>query len=151
VGGKLDALHGPPLVARFTVVSLHEGRFEEPEARHGGASQFDMGPTAVLRTADGLLIMATSQRVFPVSLHQLTSCGIDPTQLRFIVAKGVNAPVTAYAQVCRELVRVDTIGSTSANMEHLAYADRRRPLFPFERDCEWSPHAYISARARPGA
>ena len=148
VGGKSDDLHGPPLQAHFEVVSVHDGHFEEPEARHGGASQFEMGDTAVLRTDAGLIVMVTSRRVFPVSLRQLTSCGIDPRSLHLIVAKGVNAPVTAYSAVCRELTRVDTPGSTSANMERLPYRNRRRPMFPFERETVWEPEAYLGARAR---
>ena len=147
VGGHTDDLHGAPLEANFEVVSLHDGRFEEPEARHGGVSHFDMGATAVLRTDAGLIVMVTSRRVFPVSLGQLTSCDINPRALHLIVAKGVVAPVTAYSQVCRELVRVDTPGSTSANMERLEYRNRRRPMFPFERDLDWTAEAYLGARA----
>ena len=133
MGGKTDMLHGAPLEAAITVKSLHDGHFTEPAARHGGRSQFDMGPTAIVGTDSGLTIMLTSQRVFPASLVQLTSCGLDPSTFRIIVAKGVHAPVGAYGQVCRTMIRVNTPGVTTADMTTLDYRHRHRPLFPFER------------------
>ena len=54
VGGKTDDWHGPPLEAVFRVISLHDGRFSEPNPRHGGFTEFDQGPTAVVETPDGL-------------------------------------------------------------------------------------------------
>ena len=95
----------------------------------------------VLRTAAGLTVMVTSRRVPPFSLVQLTSCGLDPTSFDLIVAKGVHAPVAAYAPVCRELVRVNTPGVTRADMTRLEYRRRRRPMFPFEPETEWTGSA----------
>jgi microcystin degradation protein MlrC len=134
VGGKTDALHGSPLEADCTVVSLHDGRFEEPEPRHGGFAEMDQGRTAIVRTQSGLTIMLTSRRMPPFSLRQLTSCGLDPSAFDLIVAKGVNAPVAAYAPVCQQFIRVNTPGVTTADMRSLNYHHRRRPMFPFE---EW--------------
>lgn len=139
VGGKTDDQHGHPLAANFTVVSLHDGRFREPEPRHGGFTDCDQGPTAIVRTHEGLTVMLTSERMPPFSLRQLTSCGLDPASFHVLVAKGVIAPVAAYAQVCSELIRVNTPGVTTADMTRLCYHHRRRPLFPFERD--FSRHA----------
>ncbi|MBI4605403.1 MAG: M81 family metallopeptidase [Planctomycetes bacterium] len=136
-GGKTDALSGEPIEGDFEVVSLHAGRFEEREARHGGFRAFDQGPTAVVRAADGLTLVLTSRRVPPFSLGQLTSSGIDPTAFRFIVLKGVHAPLAAYSPVCRAFLRVDTPGPTSADMMRLEYRHRRRPMYPFEREAAW--------------
>ena len=44
--------------------------------------------------------MLTSRRMVPFSLHQLTYLGLDPTLFRFLIAKGVNAPLAAYAPIC---------------------------------------------------
>ena len=49
-----------------------------------------------------------------------------------IVAKGVNAPIAAYAPVCKTFIQVDTPGVTTAAMARLPFHHRRRPLFPFE-------------------
>ncbi|HZN34761.1 MAG TPA: M81 family metallopeptidase [Pirellulaceae bacterium] len=137
VGGKLDRLHGPPLVCEATVVGLFDGQFEEPQPRHGGFTRFDQGPTAVIRADHGLTIMLTSRRAPPFSLRQLTAHGVLPEQQHLLVAKGVNAPVAAYKEVCKQFIRVNTPGVTTADVEQLHYQHRRKPMFPWERDAVW--------------
>jgi microcystin degradation protein MlrC len=134
VGGKTDNQHGKPFEAEFTVMSLSDGKFQETEPRHGGFLNFDQGPTAVVATPQGLTIVLTTRRMVPFSIKQLTSCGIDPAKFRILVAKGVHAPVAAYAPVSKHLIRVDTPGVTTADLSRLDYKHRRRPMFPFETD-----------------
>jgi microcystin degradation protein MlrC len=138
VGGKTDQQHGAPLEADFKVRGLYEGRFEETQPRHGGITKFDQGPTAVVETSNGLTVMLTTRRMVPFSLSQLTSCRLEPQRFRILVAKGVHAPVAAYAPVCKHLIRVDTPGVTCADMTKLAYRHRRRPMFPFELEMTWT-------------
>jgi microcystin degradation protein MlrC len=139
VGGRSDRHHGEPFEADFVVRGLYDGRFEEPEVRHGGFRYFDQGPTAVVQTDGGLTVMVTSKRMVPFSLEQLRSCDLDPTRFRVLVAKGVHAPVAAYAAVCKQLIRVNTPGVTTADLWQLNYRHRRRPMFPFESHTEWAP------------
>jgi microcystin degradation protein MlrC len=77
--------------------------------------------------------MLTSKRTAPFSLQQLLSCGVKPKTFDAVVAKGVHAPVAAYAPVCPTLIRVNTRGVTSADLSHFTYQQRRKPLFPFEK------------------
>jgi len=132
MGGKTDDQHGAPLVADVNVVSVHSGHFTESEVRHGGKTEFHMGPTAVVQTDYGLTIMLNSHRTPPFSLGQLTSCNIEPGDYQILIAKGVQAPLAAYRPVCPNLIRVNTPGVTSADMEQFDYQYRRKPLFPFE-------------------
>jgi microcystin degradation protein MlrC len=133
VGGKTDRLHGPPLDVEMVVESLSDGRFRESAPRHGGIVEFDQGPTAVGTTVCGTLtLMFSSRRMVPFSLSQLTGCGVQPQRYRVLVAKGVNAPLAAYRDVCDAFVRVNTIGSTTADLSQLPYHHRRHPLYPFE-------------------
>ena len=134
VGGKTDKLHGPPMEIQGTIRSLHDGRFRETAPRHGGISYFDQGRTAICETDNGLTLMVTSKRMVPFSLQQLKSCGLDPERFRVLVAKGVNAPIAAYREVCDRFIRVNTRGSTCADMARLTYQNRRRPLYPFESE-----------------
>lgn len=131
VGGKIDKMHGPPLESTFTVSKIHHGTFEERQIRHGGKTFYDMGPTVVLEAPCALTVQVTTHRTTPFSLGQV-SCCVDPAQFQILIAKGVNAPVAAYVQVCDAFIRVNTAGSTSADMTSLTYRHRRRPLFPFE-------------------
>ncbi len=132
LGGKADPRCGKPFVGKARVVGLYDGKFHESQARHGGRTEYDMGPTAVVELAGGQTVMLTSRRIAPFSLGQLTSCGIDPAKFRAIVAKGVHAPVAAYASICPTMLRVNTPGVTTADMTQLKYQHRRKPLFPFE-------------------
>ncbi len=132
MGGKVDSLHGRPLTSKVHVRGLYDGHFSESQPRHGGRVHYDMGPTVVAELDSGQTVMLTSRRVAPFSLQQLTSCGVDPPQYQVVVAKGVHAPVAAYAPVCPTLLRVNTPGVTTADMTSLEFKHRRKPLFPFE-------------------
>jgi microcystin degradation protein MlrC len=134
VGGKSDRQHGPPLEIEATVVGLYDGRFEEPQPRHGGFTHIDQDPTAVIRADSGLTVMLTTRRTPPFSLRQLTAHGILPEDFQLLVAKGVNAPVAAYKEVCKHFIRVNTPGCTTADIERLTYHHRRRPMFPWEKE-----------------
>lgn len=135
IGGKTDNLHGPPIACTAKVIGLFDGKFHEPQARHGGISHMDQGLTAVLKTDAGPTIIVNSRRTPPFSLRQVTSCGIRAEDFSYMVAKGVNAPIAAYREVCQKFIRVNTPGCTTADMETLPYHHRQKPLYPFERDC----------------
>jgi microcystin degradation protein MlrC len=147
VGAKTDRLHGFPLEAEFTLRGRFDGRFEEQEVRHGGSCSFDQGATVVLETDRRLTVMLTSRRMPPFSLQQLTSCGLGADRFWALVAKGVHAPVAAYAPVCRHMIRVDTPGVTTANLARLEYRYRRRPMYPFEPETSWHA-ADLAARGQ---
>jgi microcystin degradation protein MlrC len=115
------------------LLRITNGEFQESNPRHGGQINFKMGKTAVVTTKEGSVIMLTSLRVMPFSLQQLTSQGIQPSDFDAIVAKGVNAPIAAYAPVCPTVIQVNTPGVTQADMTLFRYKNRRRPLFPFEK------------------
>lgn len=132
IGGRADPAQGAPLQGRFRVTHLSTGRFEEHEARHGGQSVYEMGLTAVLQL-DQLSIVVNSIRTPPFSLGLLLSTGVQPAAYRYLIAKGVHAPVAAYAPVCKSMIRVNTPGITTADMLQLPYQHRRKPLFPFEQ------------------
>ncbi len=138
VGGKLDpARHGTPIVDTFRVIRVTDGKFSEPETRHGGYSHFDQGTTAVLEGLSGITVIATTRRVAPMSLHQVLSQGVNPAEFAAIVIKGVHAPVAAYGPVCSHLIRVNTQGATTADVLDLTFHHRRSPMEPFETVESW--------------
>ncbi len=143
VGGKTDRLHGSPVHIDARIISRHDGRFSETQPRHGGMTRFDQGETVVLETDYGAVVMLTTRRMTPFSLQQLVSCGVDPSQFQMIVAKGVNAPLAAYREVCNDFIRVNTQGSTCADMMKLNYSRRRAPLFPFDSALQWEATEHV--------
>ena len=78
------------------------------------------------------MVMLTSLRMPPFSLEQLASCEVDPSRFRVIIAKGVIAPLAAYAPLCERVIHVNTDGATCADMKRLEFRNRRKPMFPFE-------------------
>ncbi len=119
-------------VIRVTLLQLTDGKFKETNPRHGGQVNYDMGNIAIVSTGKGNIVMLTSLRVPPFSLQQLTSFHILPADFDVLVAKGVIAPIAAYAPVCPTIMQVNTPGITQADMTLFKYNNRRKPLFPFE-------------------
>lgn len=117
-----------------TLLWKGQGKFKELKPRHGGQIHFDMGNTAIIKTSNLDVIMLTTLRATPYSLVQLTAFNIDPISFNVIIAKGVNAPIAAYSEVCKNFIQMNTPGVTQADVTQLHYNKRRTPLFPFEHE-----------------
>jgi microcystin degradation protein MlrC len=134
VGGKTDGLHGASISVRGRVKSLHDGKFIEMEVRHGGARYYDQGLSAVVELEGGTrdvpnLLLLTTHRQPPLSLHQLESCGIYPRRQRILVVKAAIAFRAAYEPIAARIIEVDTPGATAVNPARFTYRYARRPLF----------------------
>jgi microcystin degradation protein MlrC len=122
---------------RGTVRSLHDGKFIEPEVRHGGHRYYDQGLTAVIEAEGSTpeqpnLLMLTTRRQVPFSLHQLISCGIYPQRQKMIVVKAAIAYRAAYEPIAGRIIEVDTPGTTAINPARYTYRYARRPLFELD-------------------
>ena len=134
VGGKTDRRHGKPVPIRGRVRLIHDGHFVETEPRHGGQKYHNQGLTAVveLATPHRALVVLTSRRQTPFSLHQLLSLGVQPQAMRIIVVKAAIAYRAAYEPIAGEIIEVDTPGLTAVNPQHFTYGHLRRPIFPLD-------------------
>ena len=131
VGGRTPSSVTTPVPVKGTVRSLHQGNFIETGVRHGGHRYWDMGHCAVIEvegsTRDDLnLLLLTSERSSPFSLHQLIVCGIYPERQKILAVKGTVAPRAAYEPVAASIQLVDTPGATSVNPERFVF-HRARP------------------------
>ena len=134
VGGKSDALHGAPFPVQGVVSALGNGRYEETGPTHGGFRFYDDGPSAAIRTDDGYTLVLTSLAAGSASLQQFRSLGIEPLQMKIIVAKGVHSPRPAVEPIARQLIWVASPGVTTADLSTFQYRHRRVPLYPMEVD-----------------
>jgi microcystin degradation protein MlrC len=132
VGGAVDRLHGEPVRVRGVVKSLHDGKWTETEARHGGRRDNDQGPTAVIDLGNDNTLVLNSLRTPPFSLGQLTSIGINPKAARIIVVKAAVAYKAAYEPIAGEIIPVDTPGLTAINPARFTYTRIRRPMYPLD-------------------
>lgn len=115
-----------------SLIRTSDGKFTETKVVHGGKTEFDMGNIAVVKTIADTVILFTTLRMPPFSLNQLLQFGIQPNHFDVIIAKGVNAPLAAYSDVCKHIVQVDTPGVTQADATRFTYKNRVKPKFPFE-------------------
>jgi microcystin degradation protein MlrC len=137
LGGKTDALHGPPVTVNGYIRLIRDGKFEEPAAIHGGFRYFDNGTSVVLDTEDGHTLLVVSNRYLNTSRQQYYSAGVRPEDYRIVVAKGVVSPRPAYQPIAAEMLLVNTAGASSADLSTFDYQRRRRPLHPFEPDATY--------------
>lgn len=138
VGGKsADAPHGP-VTLTGRVRTLADGDFEERQPIHGGGRYFSNGKTAVLQTDLDQTVVLTSKVLGNTSIQQIRSLGIFPEHKQVIVAKGVVSPRPAYQPIAAAVVLVDTPGISAANLFRFNYQHRRRPLYPFETEAQYS-------------
>ena len=137
VGGKSDHLHGAPLPITATVTAHSDGRYEETGPTHGGFRFFDDGPSCALRTDDGFTLLLTSRPAGSASLQQFRSLGIEPLEMKIIVAKGVHSPHPAMEPIARQMIWVASPGVTTADLSTFTYQHRRRPLYPLEPQAQW--------------
>jgi microcystin degradation protein MlrC len=137
VGGKSDHMHGEPFAIEAIVTALSDGRYEETGPTHGGFRFFNDGPSCALRTTDGYLLVVTSRSAGSASLQQFRTLGIEPLEVKIIVAKGVHSPRPAMEPIATELIWVATPGVTTADLSTFTYRNRRVPLYPLEPDTVW--------------
>ena len=134
VGGKTDKMHGEPVRVTGRIKSLHDGKFVEPETRHGGYRYWDMGLTAVIEEESSTsdlpsLLLLTMKRTMPNSLHSLISNGVYPQREKILIAKGTIAPLAAYEPVAARIIQLDVPGVTAVNPARFTYKNVRRPLW----------------------
>lgn len=133
-GHVLPTRDGEPFRFRGRVVSLPPHQYRDPVMRHGGRTVYSPGVCALLET-DHLSVLVTTNRLSPNSPEMIPNCGLDAGEFDVIVAKGVNAPLGSFNEVCPTFIKVSTPGVTSADWSHFEFHNRRVPLFPLERDC----------------
>ena len=132
VGGKTDNMHGKPVRVRGRVKSLHDGNYIETAVRHGGGRYHGLGLAAVIEAEGSTrdlpnLVLVTTRRSSPNSIHQLVSVGIYPERMKILTAKGTIAPRAAYEPVAAEIVPVDTPGATAVNPARFTFKRVRDP------------------------
>ena len=119
------------------MTALSDGQYEETGPTHGGFRFFNDGPSCALRTDDGYRLVLTSRGAGSSSLQQFRSLGIEPLDMKIVIAKGVHSPRPAMEPIAKEMIWVATPGVTTADLSTFIYKNRRVPLYPLELDTGW--------------
>ena len=123
LGGKLDPAHGRPLSVTGDVIKLHEG------AQSG---------RQVLLTVDNIDVILSERRLAFTTLAQFSELGIDPLAYRIVCLKlGYLFP--DFQRIAPEAIMAFSPGAINTRPETLPFHHIQRPIYPFDRDMEWSP------------
>jgi microcystin degradation protein MlrC len=126
LGGKWDATHSGPVHVRGVIEHLFEGDIQRK-----------ISPMATLNVG-GVHIIITGLRKPMTTLRDFRNAGIDPLAHKLVVVKlGYLMPELRDAAP-REIL-VLTPGYSDMQLERLPYQYVRRPIFPLDRDFEWTP------------
>ncbi|HLV02685.1 MAG TPA: MlrC C-terminal domain-containing protein, partial [Acidobacteriota bacterium] len=75
------------------------------------------------------LLMLTTERQNPFSLHQLISNGIYPERQKILVVKAAIAYRAAYEPIAARIIEVDSPGLTAVNPARFTFENIKRPMF----------------------
>lgn len=130
IGGKSDDMHGAPVPVEGRVRTLFDGDY-----RHIGAymtgKHARMGLTAVIECGN-VTVMLTEKRVAPWDPGHVRFVGLDPEHFHMIVVKAAIAWRTAFGDVAKLIIDVDTPGCCSANLHRFQYEALSRPIYPLD-------------------
>jgi microcystin degradation protein MlrC len=130
IGGKSDNLHGEPVPVEGKIRTLFDGNY-----RHVGAymtGQYArMGLTAVIECGN-VTVVLTEERVAPWDPGHVKFVGLIPEQFHMIVVKAAIAWRTAFGDVAKLVIEVDTPGCCTANMHRFHYEALKRPIYPLD-------------------
>jgi microcystin degradation protein MlrC len=136
LGGRIDMpqinLPGKPLTVTGKVTRITDGEFTVTGPMATG-TRVRMGRTAVLDTG-AMQIVVSEGRSEPFDLGVFTHCGIDPRRKKHVLIKSRQHFRAGFEPIARHIVLCDGDGVTSSDLRLFTYRNRRRPLFPFERD-----------------
>lgn len=139
VGGKHDAFHGDPVEVTGMVRLIHEGRHPMGGVM-GAGTMNSRGKTVVLEVGGpgGIEVQLTELRGHPNDLNHFRSFGIEPTQRRILVLKSAAHFRAAFEPIATKVIEVDAPGISTPKLTSLQYQSLRRPIYPLDRDLEWS-------------
>ncbi|MDF2670689.1 MAG: microcystinase, partial [Paenibacillus sp.] len=139
VGGKADSWHGSPVPVEGRVRTLFDGDYTHV-GRYMTGQRAKMGLTAVIE-AGPVTIVLTENRVAPWDPGHVLSVGLQPQAFHMIVVKSAIAWKTAFGDIAKLAIDVDTPGCCGANLHLFPYKHLKRPLYPLDpKDAIQLPH-----------
>lgn len=108
VGAKLDQLHGTPVAITGTVAAISSGTYRAAGTWMTGI-EFHMGKTCLIET-HGVQLVVMEHATPPFHGEQLECVGLNPTEHAIIAVKGAIAWRSAYGDIAKTVIEVDSPG-----------------------------------------
>jgi microcystin degradation protein MlrC len=119
VGARSGFPGETPLVARFTVERLGDGRFTGTGPFYRGG-RFELGPMALLRTGD-LRIVVASRKQQAADAAMFRHVGVEPADARVLVLKSSVHFRADFGDLASRIVLVEAPGPNVADPSRLAF------------------------------
>ena len=141
VGGKIATpsigLKANPLELTGRVKTLKEIKFEITGPMMTGFV-VDLGRCAVLEV-DSVEIIISEFRTEPADLGFFTHAGIDPLSKRYLLLKSRQHFRAGFEAIAKEILLVAGPGVCSSDYSVFPFQHLKRPIYPLDQDCVWSP------------
>ena len=140
IGGHLDSVFSSPVEVTGRVAALSENVTTDIPGR----GVCNLGRTALLECG-AVRIVLLDHRSFGVN-HPLlyAHLGIDVAAAKLVVVKTASN-FQFFAQWRKQMIRVDTPGTTQSNLSEFTWQRLPRPIFPFDEMPSWSPDPEVFA------
>lgn len=130
IGGKIDKLHGEPILLNCRVKLISDGVFQNRGDMRDGIIE-NMGRTVVVES-NGIKIVLTTIKMPPWNLEQLRSVGIEPKNEKIIVLKSAVAFRAAYEPIAGKIIEVNSPGLSSVDLTKFDFKNIRKNLYPLD-------------------
>ena len=136
IGGKTDPdILGAPVEVAAYVKSCTDGRYivQSPMGRGG---QANLGKMARLVVGNvDVIVGSESHQTIDDELFRLH--GIEVSRLKIAALKSQNHFRAGFEPIAAEIIRTDSPGWTTSNLETFDYQRIRRPIWPLDDGVEW--------------
>ncbi|MEA2586570.1 MAG: hypothetical protein QOF33_4655, partial [Thermomicrobiales bacterium] len=139
VGGKMDHVYNSPVRFQGEVTFAGPARFRFGGEGYTGV-EMDMGLSAVLRWRNVSLLVVTNA-TFTIDPAMWQAVGLEPSAAQIVVVKSHGQFRAGYRDVAKEIILLDSPGMSSDHLETLPFRRVSRPLFPLDRELEYSCEA----------
>ncbi len=126
-------------VGKVRVRSLHPGQFRITQGPLAGIP-VDAGPICLLELGDMMVLVTTSRPIVWPDPALLETMGLDIEEIRTLVLKCRSNYRAVYNRYFDQemMIEVDTPGRTSPVLTRHTWKHFPRPVYPIDRDFEWS-------------
>ncbi len=140
VGGRRDHEFSQPVTLTGRVAALSAGVTIEI----AGRGECQLGRTALIECG-AIRVVLLEQRSFAINHPILyTHLGIDVADAKLVVVKTASN-FQFFARWRKQLLRVDTPGTTQSNLSQFRWQRLPRPIDPFDEVSNWQPDPQIGA------
>lgn len=126
-----------PLALTGTVGFVGPGRYVVSGPIYTGQT-CDMGRAVVLETG-AATVLITERPHEPWDLGVFGCAGVDPIAARFLILKSRMYCRPVFGPLSKVVLECASAGITSSNLELFDFQKLARPIFPIDRDMDWTP------------